>query len=95
MKEKENESLLKVNIEENDQLIDKLNEITEKNIKEFKDNISPMNLTLTNFENKINDLINDKVLTFINEKNKILEEQKNLINEYEQKIENFEKQINE
>ena len=73
MKEKENESLLKVNIEENDQLIDKLNEITEKNIKEFKDNISPMNLTLANFENKINDLINEKVLTFINEKNKNFE----------------------
>ena len=87
MKEKENESLLKVNIEENDQLIDKLNEITEKNIKEFKDNISPMNLTLTNFENKINDLINDKVLTFINEKNKnfekLINDENNLI-----KIEN-------
>ena len=83
MKEKENESLLKVNIEENDQLIDKLNEITEKNIKEFKDNISPMNLTLTNFENKINDLINDKVLTFINEKNKnfekLINDENNLI----------------
>ena len=87
MKEKENESLLKVNIEENDQLIDKLNEITEKNIKEFKDNISPMKLTLTNFENKINDLINDKVLTFINEKNKnfekLINDENNLI-----KIEN-------
>ena len=84
---KENESLLKVNIEENDQLIDKLNEITEKNIKEFKDNISPMKLTLTNFENKINDLINDKVLTFINEKNKnfekLINDENNLI-----KIEN-------
>ena len=87
IKEKENESLLKVNIEENDQLIDKLNEITEKNIKEFKDNISPMKLTLTNFENKINDLINDKVLTFINEKNKnfekLINDENNLI-----KIEN-------
>ena len=71
---KENESLLNIkNIEENDQLIDKLNEITEKNIKEFKDNISPMNLTLTNFENKINDLINDKVLNFLNDKNKNFE----------------------
>ena len=84
---KENESLLKINLEENDQLIDKLNEITEKNIKEFKDNISPMNLTLTNFENKINDLINDKVLTFINEKNKnfekLINDENNLI-----KIEN-------
>ena len=87
MKEKEKESLLKVNIEENEQLIDKLNEITEKNIKEFKDNISPMKLTLTNFENKINDLINDKVLTFINEKNKnfekLINDENNLI-----KIEN-------
>ena len=84
---KENESLLKINLEENDQLIDKLNEITEKNIKEFKDNIPPMNLTLTNFENKINDLINDKVLTFINEKNKnfekLINDENNLI-----KIEN-------
>ena len=81
---KENESLInKINIEENDKLIDKLNEITEKNIKEFKDNISPMNLSLTNFENKINDLINDKVLTFINEKNKnfekLMNDENNLI----------------
>ena len=85
---KEKESLLNIkNIEENEQLIDKLNEITEKNIKEFKDNISPMKLTLTNFENKINDLINDKVLTFINEKNKnfekLINDENNLI-----KIEN-------
>ena len=81
---KENESLINnINIEENDKLIDKLNEITEKNIKEFKDNISPMNLSLTNFENKINDLINDKVLTFINEKNKnfekLMNDENNLI----------------
>ena len=81
---KENESLLNnINLEENDKLIEKLNEITEKNIKEFKDNISPMNLSLTNFENKINDLINDKVLTFINEKNKnfekLMNDENNLI----------------
>jgi len=81
---KENKSLLNnINLEEKDKLIEKLNEITEKNIKEFKDNISPMNLSLTNFENKINDLINNKVLTFINEKNKnfekLMSDENNLI----------------
>ena len=39
-------------------------------MKKFNENISPMKLTLTNFENKINDLINDKVLNFLKEKDK-------------------------
>ena len=70
IKNNENESLINFDFNENDKLLDKLNEFTEKNIKEFKENISPFNLTLTNFENKINNLINDKVVSFINDKTK-------------------------
>ena len=57
-----------------DNFVDKLNEITEKNLKELKDNISPLNLDLNNFENKIDDLINNKVLTFLNDKMKNIDD---------------------
>ena len=70
LKDKEKESQPSYNIEDNDKFFDKINEITEQNMKKFNENISPMKLTLTNFENKINDLINDKVLNFLKEKDK-------------------------
>ena len=57
-----------------DNFVDKLNEITEKNLKELKDNISPLNLDLNNFENKIDDLINNKVLTFLKDKMKNIDD---------------------
>ena len=43
-------------------------------MKKFNENISPMKLTLTNFENKMNDLINGKVFNFLKEKNKIFDD---------------------
>ena len=86
---KQNEELLKINIDDknnnidNDNLVNKLNEFTEKNIKTLIDNISPLNLELTNFDQKINDSINNNVLSFLNEKMKsfddILKEENNMI----------------
>ena len=89
---KDNETNLNINLEDNEKIIDKLNEITEKNIKEFKENISPMNVSIINFENKINNLINDKVLNFINDKMKnfddLIKNENNSI-ESEDKINTF------
>ena len=83
---KQGEELLKINIDDknNDVLVNKLNEFTEKSIKTLIDNISPLNLELTNFEQKINDSINNNVLSFLNEKMKyfddLLKEENNHIN---------------
>ena len=83
IKENKNEPLLNIGFNDNDILLEKFNEIADKNIKAFKENISPFNLTLTNFDNKINNLINDNVLTFLNDKMKkfdeIIKEENNLI----------------
>ena len=86
---KQNEELLKINIDDksinndNDILVNKLNEITEKNIKSLVNNISPLNVELTNFEQKINDSINNNVLSFLNEKMKsfddLLKEENHMI----------------
>ena len=83
---KQGEELLKINIDDknNDVLVNKLNEFTEKSIKTLIDNISPLNLELINFEQKINDSINNNVLSFLNEKMKyfddLLKEENNHIN---------------
>ena len=48
--------------------------MTEKNIKIFNDNITLLNLDLTSFWNKTDDLINSKVYSFLNEKMKCIDD---------------------
>ena len=74
LKDKEKETQTSYNIEDSDKIFDKINQITEENMKKFNENISPMKLTLTNFENKMNDLINGKVFNYLKEKNKIFDD---------------------
>ena len=84
-----NNKILNIDSDNNDKLIEKLNEISEKNIKILKDDISPMNLDLTNFGNKIDDLVNSKVLSFLDDKMKyldnIIKEENNIIKKNENK----------
>ena len=79
--------MLNIDSDNNDKLIEKLNEISEKNIKILKDDISPMNLDLTNFGSKIDDLVNSKVLSFLDDKMKyldnIIKEENNIIKKNE------------
>ena len=82
-----NDKILNIDSDNNDKLIEKLNEISEKNIKILKDDISPMNLDLTNFGSKIDDLVNSKVLSFLDDKMKyldnIIKEENNIIKKNE------------
>ena len=82
-----NDKILNIDSDNNDKLIEKLNEISEKKIKILKDDISPMNLDLTNFGNKIDDLVNSKVLSFLDDKMKyldnIIKEENNIIKKNE------------
>ena len=84
-----NDKILNIDSGNNDKLIEKLNEISEKNIKILKDDISPMNLDLTNFGSKIDDLVNSKVLSFLDDKMKyldnIIKEENNIIKKNENK----------
>ena len=84
-----NDKILNIDSDNNDKLIEKLNEISEKNIKILKDDISPMNLDLTNFGSKIDDLVNSKVLSFLDDKMKyldnIIKEENNIIKKNENK----------
>ena len=84
-----NDKILNIDSDNNDKLIEKLNEISEKKIKILKDDISPMNLDLTNFGNKIDDLVNSKVLSFLDDKMKyldnIIKEENNIIKKNENK----------
>ena len=82
-----NDKILNIDSDNNDKLIEKLNEISEKNIKILKDDILPMNLDLTNFGSKIDDLVNSKVLSFLDDKMKyldnIIKEENNIIKKNE------------
>ena len=60
--------------------IEKFKEVTEQKIKQINENISPISTTLNNFEKKISDLLNNKLLTFINEGNSKFD---NLLNKEE------------
>ena len=84
-----NDKILNIDSDNNDKLIEKLNEISEKNIKILKDDILPMNLDLTNFGSKIDDLVNSKVLSFLDDKMKyldnIIKEENNIIKKNENK----------
>ena len=80
---KENEKIFNIDFNNNDDLTNKLNEFTEKNIKSFIDNIPSLNLNLTNLENKIYNEINNNVVSFLNEKMKsfedLIKEENNII----------------
>ena len=71
---KENNNILNIDFENNEELVNKLDEMTEKNIKIFNDNITSLNPDLTSFSNKTDDLINSKVYSFINEKMKCIDD---------------------
>ena len=71
---KENSNILNIDFGNNEELVNKLDEMTEKNIKIFNDNITSLNLDLTSFWNKTDDLINSKVYSFLNEKMKCIDD---------------------
>ena len=71
---KENSNILNIDFENNEELANKLDEMTEKNIKIFNDNITSLNLDLTSFWNKTDDLVNSKVYSFLNEKMKCIDD---------------------
>ena len=71
---KENSNILNIDFGNNEELVNKLDEMTEKNIKIFNDNITSLNLDLTSFWNKTDNLINSKVYSFLNEKMKCIDE---------------------
>ena len=71
---KENSNILNIDFGNNEELVNKLDEVTEKNIKIFNDNITSLNLDLTSFWNKTDDLINSKVYSFLNEKMKYIDD---------------------
>ena len=71
---KENSNILNIDFGNNEELVNKLDEMTEKNIKIFNDNITSLNLDLTSFWNKTDDLTNSKVFSFLNEKMKCIDD---------------------
>ena len=71
---KENSNILNIDFENNEELAYKLDEMTEKNIKIFNDNITSLNLDLTSFWNKTDDLVNSKVYSFLNGKMKCIDD---------------------
>ena len=71
---KENSNILNIDFGNNEEFVNKLDEMTEKNIKIFNDNITSLNLDLASFWNKTDDLINSKVYSFLNEKMKCIDD---------------------
>ena len=71
---KENSNILNIDFGNNEEFVNKLDEMTEKNIKIFNDNITSLNLDLSSFWNKTDDLINSKVYSFLNEKMKCIDD---------------------
>ena len=71
---KENSNILNIDFGNNEELANKFDEMTEKNIKIFNDNITSLNLDLSSFWNKTDDLINSKVYSFLNEKMKYIDD---------------------
>ena len=71
---KENSNILNIDFGNNEEFVNKLDEMTEKNIKIFNDNITSLNLDLSSFWNKTDDLINSKVYSFLKEKMKCIDD---------------------
>ena len=75
-----------LNIENKEQLIGQINEVNEKNIKKLSENISSINSNFNNIEKNIDDLINNKIISFINNKIKCFDE---LLNEKNNNLNNI------
>ena len=73
-----NNSEKNLSSEDNEKISMKIKDISEKNIKTLGENISPIKLSVVNLEKNIDDLINNKVLSFINDKMKTFDD---IINE--------------
>ena len=63
-----------LNFNDTDKLAKQISEISENNIKNLNDGISPIKLSFINLEKNIDELINNKVLSFINNKVKTLDD---------------------
>jgi chromosome segregation ATPase len=73
-----NNSKNTLNFEDQNKLVNQLNEMTEQNMKKLNDYISPINLNFVNLEKKVEALINDKVLSLVDNKIKAFDD---LLNE--------------
>ena len=63
-----------LNFNDTDKLATQISEISENNIKKLNDGISPIKLSFINLEKNVDELINNKVLSFINNKVKTLDD---------------------
>ena len=63
-----------LNFNDTDKLAAQISEISENNIKKLNDGISPIKLSFINLEKNVDELINNKVLSFINNKVKTLDD---------------------
>ena len=63
-----------LNFNDTDKLATQISEISENNIKQLNDGISPIKLSFINLEKNVDELINNKVLSFINNKVKTLDD---------------------
>ena len=59
---------IEFNLENEEQMAKKINELNEKNIKKLSENISSISVNFNNVEKNFDDLINNKVLSFIKSK---------------------------
>ena len=73
-----NSSGITLNFEDQNKLASQLNEMTEQNMKKLNEYISPINLNFENLEKKVEALINDKVLSLVDNKIKAFDD---LLNE--------------
>ena len=63
-----------LNFNDTDKLAAQISEISENNIKKLNDGISPIKLSFINLEKNVDELINNKILSFINNKVKTLDD---------------------
>ena len=63
-----------LNFNDTDKLATQISEISENNIKKLNDGISPIKLSFINLEKNVDELINNKILSFINNKVKTLDD---------------------
>lgn len=80
-----NSSGITLNFEDQNKLASQLNEMTEQNMKKLNEYISPINLNFENLEKKVEALINDKVLSLVDNKIKAFDD---LLNEKNDKNNN-------
>ena len=76
---------IELTVENKDELVQKISKANEDNIKKLSEIISSINVNFNNIEKNIDDLINKKIISFINSKTKIFDE---LLNEKNNKLNN-------